>query len=259
MGKKDQQQSLDKVLPHGLVATKQWLLGQGFSRHALDNAVKSGRLVSRLGGVYSQANVQLSGYGVVCSLQRMMAQPVVVGGLSALALQGFAHYLSSGKETTLHLYSPDKAPRWLNKLLLEVNFVWHGCGRIWQDEVIARENLQVSHPWREDLPPLRLSSPERAVLEALAEVPDKLSFEHADELMQGLTSLSPRKLQFLLEHCESIKVKRLFFWLAERQGYAWLQRLEPTRINFGTGKRMLCKGGKLNNKYQITVPVEMHG
>jgi len=257
--RKAQYQKLEALLPHGLLASKKWLMGRGLSRHSLDNFIKSERLVSVSSGLYSLPNVRLSWQGVVCSLQKMMAEPLAVGGISALEQQGFAHYLSASNKKTVHLYSTAKAPAWLNKLLPEVNFVWHNCGRLWPVEVLARENLLIAHPWREDLPPLMLATPERAVLEALAEVPDKLSFEHADELMQGLTMLSPRKLQFLLEHCESIKVKRLFFWLAERQGYAWFKRLAPEQVNLGSGKRVLCKGGKLDKRYQITVPVEMHG
>ncbi|MES9881954.1 MAG: hypothetical protein ABW185_13840 [Sedimenticola sp.] len=38
-------QQIDRLLPHGLVATRQWVLEQGVSRHALDNAVKSQKFV----------------------------------------------------------------------------------------------------------------------------------------------------------------------------------------------------------------------
>ncbi len=256
--KKEQSEMLERWLPHGLIASKKWLLEQGFSRHTLDNHVKSGQLVAVTSGVYSKANVLLTWQGVVCSLQRMMAVPVLVGGVTALELLGLGHYLSVSAKKTVHLYSQVKAPSWLNRLPLEVEFVWHTSMAAW-DELAADEKLVVTHLWREDLPVLLLSATERAYLELLADVPEKVSFEHADEIMQGLTSLSPRRLQFLLEHCQSVKVSRLFFWLAERHGYAWLNKLNAERVNFGAGKRVLCKGGKLDGKYQITVPAHMHG
>jgi hypothetical protein len=56
-----------------------------------------------------------------------------------------------------------------------------------------------------------------------------------------------------------VKAKRLFFWLAERQGHAWFRKLDPDRFDLGLGKRVLATGGKLDRKYQITVPEDMHG
>lgn len=92
------------------------------------------------------------------------------------------------------------------------------------------------------------------MLETLLGVPDKLSFDHAYELMQGMTSFSPRVVQKLLEQCINVKCKRLFLWLSERQNYPWFAKLNLKKIDLGSGNRMLLKGGKLNKKYQITVP-----
>lgn len=61
-------------------------------------------------------------------------------------------------------------------------------------------------------------------------------------------------VQRLLEQCTSIKVKRLFLWSAERIGHAWSDQLEPKRVDLGSGKRQLYKGGVFDRKYQITVP-----
>jgi glycine/D-amino acid oxidase-like deaminating enzyme len=55
-------------------------------------------------------------------------------------------------------------------------------------------------------------------------------------------------------HRSSVKVKRLFFFFADRHQHAWLERLDRDAIDLGEGKRMLVKGGKLNKPYQITVP-----
>ena len=65
-------------------------------------------------------------------------------------------------------------------------------------------------------------------------------------------------MQKLLEDCRSIKVKRLFFFFADRHPHAWLKRLDKRTVGLGDGKRMLVKGGKLNKTYQITVPEEMN-
>ena len=85
------------------------------------------------------------------------------------------------------------------------------------------------------------------------------TFHQVDMLMQGMTNLSPRRLQKLLADCNSVKVKRLFFFFADRHAHAWLKPLKNEKFNLGKGKRMLVKGGKLNHAYQITVPEDLNG
>lgn len=111
--------------------------------------------------------------------------------------------------------------------------------------------------WRESLPNVLYSGPEKAMLEVLAEVPKNISFEHADQLMQALSNLSPRKLDALLRVSGSVKAKRLFMWLAQRQDHAWLKYLAPEQYEFGSGKRELARSGRLDKVWNITVPREM--
>jgi hypothetical protein len=107
--------------------------------------------------------------------------------------------------------------------------------------------------------PIRYSSKERALLELLDELPHRESFHQADMLMEGVTDLSPRRLQTLLEACASVKVKRLFFFFADRHRHVWRSRLDMERVDLGAGKRVLVKGGKLDPTYQITVPSDLVG
>ena len=51
-----------------------------------------------------------------------------------------------------------------------------------------------------------------------------------------------------------VKVKRLFMHMAERQGHAWLEKVDLGRVNLGKGKRMIIPHGAFDPKYQITVP-----
>ncbi len=74
---------------------------------------------------------------------------------------------------------------------------------------------------------MMLSAPERAILELLDELPDHESFHQADMLMQSLSTLSPVRMQKLLVDCRSVKVKRLFFFFADRHQHAWLKRARP--------------------------------
>jgi hypothetical protein len=78
--------------------------------------------------------------------------------------------------------------------------------------------------------------------------------DQAYQLMEGLSTLRPNVVQELLVSCRSAKVKRLFLWSAETVGHTWFERLDPSKVDLGKGKRELYKGGQLDPKYQITVP-----
>ncbi len=101
---------------------------------------------------------------------------------------------------------------------------------------------------------IALSSPERAVLELLSLVPHEESFEEAGLLMEGLNTLRPKLVQTLLENCRSVKVKRLFLYLAEKHSDPWVKKIDSVRVNLGKGKRSLFKGGHFDSKYQISIP-----
>ena len=107
---------------------------------------------------------------------------------------------------------------------------------------------------------VELASPhifsERAILEALDELPDHDSFHTLDVTFESLTTLRPRKLTALLAQCRSVKVKRLFFVFADRHDHAWRKHLQPEAVALGKGDRSLVKGGKLHSQYRITVPAE---
>lgn len=243
------------LIPYGQFVTRQWLLGQGVSLHALDNALKSGKLETLARGVVARPGVKISWEGVVASVDCLLPELVYLGGLSALAEAGFSHYLDfSGR---LHLYSPARQPAWLARLSLDVGFVWHGTSRLWDTQALlaAGSLSEISingDSWK-------MASPEQAYLEVLADLPDVVSFEHADNLMQGLTSFSPRRLDALLKACRHVQVKRLFFFFADRYRYTWFKNLNPADYDLGSGKRSIVQHGKLDRTWQITVPEAFHG
>ncbi|MEM9388171.1 MAG: type IV toxin-antitoxin system AbiEi family antitoxin domain-containing protein [Pseudomonadota bacterium] len=103
-----------------------------------------------------------------------------------------------------------------------------------------------------------MSTAERAILELLDELPKHETFESVDVIMEGLHTLSPHRLQKLLEACSSIKVIRLFFLFAERHAHPWRKQLDETKFRLGSGKRVIATGGRLGRKYQITVPEALH-
>ena len=106
---------------------------------------------------------------------------------------------------------------------------------------------------------VKISSPELAIMEMLYLVPKIHSFEEADLIIESLTTLRGELLQNLLEKCNSVKVKRTFLYLAEKHKHSWLQDIDQTKIYLGSGKREIVKNGRLDKKYNITVPRENEG
>jgi hypothetical protein len=253
----ERRKELYDIMPEGVVTTSKWLMENSLSRHAIDNLVKSNQLESISNGVYVRNAAKISWQSVTFSLQSILKTDLVVGGLTALEMQGLSHYLSLSENKIVHLYGNDKLPEWVTNLGLNINFVKHTTNSLFDKngDVNSKSNaFTVERDWNNDTGKLIIATPERAYLEILLEVPQKVTFEHADQLMQGLTTLSPRSLQKLLEECKNVKVKRLFFWFADRHNYVWLGKINRDTITLGSGNRMIVKGGKLDNKYKITVP-----
>ena len=256
---------LPELVPNGLLVTRSWLMERGLARHAVDNLVKSGQLLPLRPGVYIRPGSRLVWQGVVGSLQRM-GGTFVVGGTSALELHGRTHYLPLARRRTIHLHGSGPLPSWANRLGLEETFRRHGTAWLSEPEESPERceqrplsSFTVEVPWGDGFQTVRTSTLERALFEILKDVPARVSFEHAEQLMEGLADLSPRRLDALLRRTRSIKVKRLFFWLAERQGHAWLKRLDAGDFDLGRGKRVLARDGRLVSRYGITVPKTMHG
>lgn len=271
-------------LPEGLLADANWLQRHGYSSALRSKYTARGWLDPVARGVYrrpparlpaSNADGTLRWQQVVISLQALLDRPVTVGGRTALELQGYAHYLSAAGPREIHLYGATLLPGWVRKLNLGSPLVVHNSGKLFKGRKAFRNprsqtkagrnaatNLAhgsfTRQPWGQWEWPLIMSSPERAILELLDEVPRRETFHQADVLMEGLRNLSPRRLHMLLVQCRSVKVKRLFLWFAERHNHAWLKGLDRKGIDLGRGKRMLVRGGKLDTKFNITVPKALH-
>ena len=252
----ERRKALSKLVPEGAIVTRQWLLENQFDRHAIDNLVKTDQLHVISYGIYGRGELPNSWEPIIYALQAYHRSDCVVGGLTALELQGLAHYLPLSKQKQhVQLYTPEPLPKWVTNFSSNLIFIRHNSSEVFKNlEERNTEFFTKKREWRENLDGIIISIPERAMLETLLGVPDKLSFDHANELMQGMTSFSPRVVQSVLEQCTNVKCKRLFLWLSERQNYPWFAKLNLKKIDLGAGNRMLVKGGKLNKKYHITVP-----
>lgn len=266
---------LERALPEGLLVDAAWLSKKGYSTSLRSQYLSAGWLAQPVRQVYQRPRGSLGWQQVVISLQTLLDYYLVVGGRTALELQGYTHYLAH-ETNEVHLYGPKRPPSWLNKLPAGVRFLFHNDQKLFRGEPLRLARLSLdsdvppghssanlrqrgltTQPWGQWNWPLTLSAPERAVLELLDELPNRESFHQVDKLIEGMPNLSPRRLQDLLEHCRSVKVKRLFFFFADRHRHAWVKRIHKQAVDLGKGKRMLVKGGRFDSTYGITVPEDL--
>jgi hypothetical protein len=266
---------LQGTVPEGLVVDSGWLKDHHISRQLTRKYVQKGWLLPLARGVYRRPSPPeprgpLPWQQLVISLNAFGKEPVSVGARTALEMQGFSHYLLASGAREAHVFSNWDLPQWVSRVPVDARLVFHSSMILFENCPIppyksettpapasSADSTFIKQPWERWKWPLVLSTPERAILELLYEVPQRETFHQADVLMEGLRNLSPKRLQMLLEDCRSVKVKRLFFWFAERHNHAWLQRLDPSKVDLGKGKRMLVRGGKLDPKYNITVPEKL--
>jgi hypothetical protein len=259
---------LAHLLPEGLIADAAWLSSQGYSTSLRTQYVAAGWLSQPSRRVYRRGRGQLTWQQAIVSLQTVLGQRLVVGGRTALELQGYAHFLPQGTQE-ICLYGPKRPPAWLQQLPVSEIFSYRNSEPLLplRDFPHSLER-RASETYPDDLTtqpyghwnwPLTVSRPERALLEVLDELPARESFAQVDALVDGLGNLRPKLMATLLAKCRSIKVKRLFFFFADRHRHRWLARIDREAVDLGKGKRLLVRGGQLDPTYQITVPRDLHG
>lgn len=265
-------------IPEGLFVDSAWLEKRGYSRSLRNQYVHAGWLERPASRLFRRPGEKLRWEQVVLSLQNILGIPFIIGGRTALELQGFAHYLSH-EVREVHLYGKGKPPGWLEEIKAGPRFVTHNSERLFRNDPITsglasggldvepRPDIKLSSlfhsskelPWGHSVWPLTVSTPERAMLELLDELPNNESFHQVDDLFSGLNTLSPRRLHKVLGDCKSVKVVRLFFFFADRHRHRWRNELDLGQFDFGSGKRELVKGGRLDKTYNITVPEDLDG
>ncbi len=253
---------LDTV-PPGFMVDTPWLRAQGIDPKSIHDYVARGWLERVVRGVYrrplpedTRGDHEESWAIPLLSLQWLMKYAVHLGGESALDMAGYAHYLSLGGRSRVQFYG--EVPSWLKRLPMQTQIVVRRRTLFGDDPVgiddadlKAAETQPMVDVWRW---PLKTSSPERAILEALDELPRSATFENLDKVFEGLVSLRPKQLTALLTACRSVKVRRLFFVFADKHRHAWRKHLDTSEIDFGSGPRALVEGGRLHPTYRIYVP-----
>ena len=201
-------------------------------------------------GIYAKRGDKPSWLGVVRLLQEEINCDVHVGGFTALALQGSSHQLPlGGIPVELVSFTVRRLPKWVHLDL------WDRPVNLQKSSLFAK-NPELEEYAEKDMRIL-VSSRELAILEYFDAAKISNSLESLENQLAGLMTLRSSVLQDLLEKCQSIKVKRLFLYLSEKMEMPFFGKLNLSKINCGTGKRVIVQGGVLDTKYLITVPARV--
>jgi hypothetical protein len=240
---------LDAWEPH-TVATSPRLKALGLTAQDLQNYTASQWLVSLGRGAFKRPMETVTWQGALYSVQSQLKLPVHVGALTALEMTGNSHYLRFG-ESKAYLFSPLNVvlPAWYQTH-------WGDAVRHMQSKLLPNE-LGLTEQSSPEGYPLTAATPERAILELLHLAPREFDLVEAGLIIEGMTSLRPRLMQSLLEACNSVKVRRLFLYLAERADLPLIRHLDANRIDLGSGDRSLAKMGYYVPKYRLLLPREL--
>jgi len=249
----EETQKINRLLssqPSGVVYLSSWLTENGFSTQLLNRYRKSNWLYSIGTGAWMRVGEEPTYEGALYALQKQSGSSIHLGGKTALSLLGKAHYLElSTQQITLFGGAKEKLPAWF------INFDWgvkvNYFSSSFMPERVGLQALERGHY------SLQISNPVRALMECLYLAPKKQDLVECYEIMQGLNNLRPNQVQDFLEQCNSIKVNRLFLYMAEKSNHSWFNYIDAGKINIGKGKRSLVKDGIYIAKYGITVPKEL--
>lgn len=233
--------------PSRAVGTQRWLNSKGVDYRLADKYARSGWLTRVGRGAYVRSGSKVDWPGAVHALQTQLDLPVHPGAITAFELRGYTHNMAfRGRDVVLFAAPGTHLPSWFR------NHRWSQPITLVTSNMFASADDAVSGI-RFDEVELDVATLERAAFETMYLVPTRQSFEEALQVMESLTSLRPRVVQRLLEECRSAKTKRLFMHAAERLNHPWIGGLDLSRVNFGTGKRTIHAGGRLDSKYNLVV------
>ncbi len=246
-----------KLWPYGTVALSNWLESHGMYQQ-LAHKYENTQWLERVGhGAFIRSGDKVDWQGALYAIQTQAGLQIHVAAKSALELHGITHFVPARKRNLFLFAAPRTAlPSWFKN-------------RDWGVTIRYAAPALFIDGFRDSFPgpnapgiteknfgtfSIRMSSPERGILELLYLVPTQQQYEEAKLLFEGLRALRPHLVQSLLEACKSIKVKRLFLHLADATGQPWLEDLKVDKIDLGKGKRVIAPGGHFDSKYNISVP-----
>lgn len=188
--------------------------------------------------------------GLIYALQKQLKLNVHIGGITALNSLGMAHYLLPNQKRVFIFSSGNLSlPKWFTEQNWGVEI-----------ESVNTSFLPEKHGIRElgyGSFPLASSTAERAILEKIYVSKKNFELLESYQILEGLTTLRPNLMQELLEKCTSIKVKRLFLFMADKAQLPVMKYIELEKIDLGAGDRSIVKSGVYDSQFKLVLPKEL--
>ncbi len=217
--------------------------GAEIDRRLLHSYKQSGWIDSLGHGAFIKSGVAPSLSTAVNALQEQAHVPCHVGGFSALNEFHDVHqYLRDDEAWELYSTRAIVFPGWFKKVFsrryesIRTSFLPDGIGI----EKMKFEGVDI-----------RVSSLERAFLEMLYS--KQCSTVEAYEMLELIPILKPGLLNKLLVCCNSIRVKRLFYYLSSRVNFAWVNQLDWSQVKMGSGVRVIDDDGIFDKASNLIV------
>jgi hypothetical protein len=236
--------------PPGALFFSSWMYENGVSYELQRRYRDTKWLKSIAPGVMIRTGEKPTLYSAISCLNRQTNKHFHIGAWSALELAGYAHYIPMGRQRIV-VYAPrgEWFPAWLEKHDFGMDIL-----KITSENTCNHNSITTIMQGGFEIP---LSSPEKAFIEGLSLVPKYYNLTDLYYVMEQLTTLRPEVVQTLLSQECSVKVKRLFLYMAEKANHTWFEAIDISKIHLGSGKRAIVKNGVYIPKYQIVVSEDL--
>ena len=239
--------NLVRVLPQHGVVTRSALAALGITPQHTQKYVTGGWLEAIGSGAFKRPGDTPTWQAALHALQTQDGLALYVGGPTALTAEGAGQFARLGRETVWLFSGPGiRPPLWFRKYPWPVQ-VTHVTSKFLPESMAVRVGDVDGFS-------LLASAPERAILECLFLAPERMDLVEIFGLLESQRTLRPKVMQSLLEQCSSVKVKRLFMFMAERAELPVFGKLDQRPIDLGRGTRSLVAKGAYVAKYELVVP-----
>lgn len=226
---------LQSAFPRGRPFDVAELNKLGVSTYLAAKYAQTGWLVRLAHGVYGFPEDSLDRDACLLFLQERVPG-FHVGGKTALSWQGMRHNLSAKESLVLWGEGRLSLPLWFTGKFP----ARYQTTRLFRGEGQEREFGLTTLPAKTF--PVKVSAPERAILELLSDVGKRQSLEEARHLFESLRGVRPEVVGALLERCTSVKVVRLFLlWASETSLLDIGEIRSKYSINTGGARRWMSR------------------
>lgn len=229
--------------PLNMIFLSSWLEKQNISAKSIYDHKKYGWLDSINRGAFIKNGIKPTLLAAISAIQYQTDYNLHIGGYYALdQYHNIRHFIRQNLKVKLFTSERQSLYKWFQNTF-KSEYILSNTSFLSDD--IGIQEIEI------DGLKIKISTPERAFLEMLYS--DKATTKESYQILEMMPVLKPDLLTNLLTQCKSVKVKRLFMYLASQTGYSWFYKIDKNKINLGSGVRVIDKDGKFNKEFKIII------